>query len=278
MRLLWRLAESFVLLVVIFNVVLYARRARALRRAACHEEAGPPGWGSAVWAFGQECAASAAVLLLIPAGWWQPCCRHGAGTRGAIVLVHGREVSRGALWWLRRRLLRDGWSPVCCVAVRATTTDVERAASQLHEVIERLQVPALPPTPVTLIGHSVGGLAARYFARRYAAPRVRRIVTLGTPHQGTESGPLCDWCARAIGRRLAPESSLLRRLNAADHVAQQFDVIAISSTFDARILPPSNALYPGAFNVQLNNVGHYTLLFSPAVYRLLAENLAAPLR
>ena len=55
-------------------------------------------------------------------------------------------------------------------------------------------------------------------------------------------------------------------------------MIAIQSHFDAMVLPPGNAEYPGAFNIRVNAVGHNALLFSPKVYELLVENLAAPLR
>ncbi len=37
---------------------------------------------------------------------------------------------------------------------------------------------------VILVGHSMGGLAARYYAQNFAANQVAKIVTLGTPHLG----------------------------------------------------------------------------------------------
>ena len=123
---------------------------------------------------------------------------------------------------------------------------------------------------MTLIGHSLGGLVIRYYARHFPSPRVRRLLTLGTPHRGTI-------LARRWLPALAPGSKLLVALNAADRPPQQFDVITIYSSFDALILPPANAVYDNAFNIQLNNVGHNALLTSKRVYGLIAENLAAPL-
>jgi hypothetical protein len=60
-------------------------------------------------------------------------------------------------------------------------------------------------------------------------------------------------------------------------VPQQFDVIAIHSDFDAMILPPRHAEYPGAFNIRVAGIGHNALLFSAKIYGLIAENLDAPL-
>jgi pimeloyl-ACP methyl ester carboxylesterase len=261
-----------VLLMVLPNTVLYAWRAVVRRREVCGADEERLGVARAAWAFAQECAALAAVILLIPAGWFQPRCRSGAGTRGAAVLVHGWGLNRGSLWLLRRRLLRDGWSPVCCLAYRSVRFDIEGAAQRLRRLVDELAQSAPHRAPVALVGHSLGGLVLRYYARRYPAPQVRRLVTLGTPHHGTETARgLGPW-----GRRLVPGSSLLATLNAADRVPQQFDVIVISSSFDATILPPGNAQYAGAFNIELSGIGHNALLFSAKVYGLLAENLAAP--
>jgi triacylglycerol lipase len=271
-QLLLTIALLCVLLILLCNVVLYAWRTAVVRRQAVCDRPERLGVLSAAWAFGQECAACAAVALLVVLGWLTPRCGHGGGDRGPLIVLHGWGMNRGPLWLLRRRLLRDGWSPVCCVAHPAFGIEVERAAQQLQDAAAHIASGA-SARPLTLIGYGRGGLVLRYHLRRYPASIIRRIVTLGTPHAGTEVARLVGTAAE-----LAPESRLLGKLNAADHLPQQFDVIAIHSTFDATILPPQNAQYPGAFNVQLNNVGHYALLFSSKVYRLLAENLAASLR
>jgi triacylglycerol esterase/lipase EstA (alpha/beta hydrolase family) len=174
---------------------------------------------------------------------------------------------------MQRRLLRDGWGPVCCLDYRSLTFDVEGAAAHLRHTVDRLRDDLGPAQPITLVGHSLGGLVLRYYARRYPAPAVRRIVTLGTPHGGT----VLARRERGYGRTLAPGSSFLTALHAADRVPQQFDVIAIHSSFDAMILPPRNAEYAGAFNIQVAGIGHNALLFSSKIYGLIAENLKAPL-
>ena len=118
------------------------------------------------------------------------------------------------------------------------------------------------------MGRGLGGFVSRYYVRRYPATNIRRVVTLGTAHQGTMLPGT---------RTLRPGSPFMTMMNAGDRVPQQFDVIAIHSSFDALVLPPANAFYPDAFNIQLHDVGHYTLLFSAKVYGLLAENLDAPM-
>jgi triacylglycerol esterase/lipase EstA (alpha/beta hydrolase family) len=47
-------------------------------------------------------------------------------------------------------------------------------------------------TKVTIVGHSMGGLAARAYAQYHAEPHLDRIVTVGTPHQGAWIATLCN--------------------------------------------------------------------------------------
>jgi triacylglycerol lipase len=270
---IWQSLLAFGVVMVLFNAVLYAARARVLRRLPACDAVDRLGIVHAAWAFALECAATAAVLLTIPLGWLLPRCRSGAGTRGPVLLIHGWGLNRGCFWLLRRRLLRDGWSPVCCLDYRSLRLGVEGGAARLRDAVEQLAPARSAQQPVTLMGHSLGGLVARYYARRYPAPAVRRIVTLGTPHRGTTLARI----GGGARHKLAPGSRFLTTLNAADRVPQQFDVIVIHSSFDAMLLPPQNADYPVAFNIRVNDVGHNALLFSSKVYALIRENLGAPL-
>jgi hypothetical protein len=58
-----------------------------------------------------------------------------------------------------------------------------------------------------------------------------------------------------------------------DPVPEGTNVTSISSTFDAVVFPPDLAHYPGALNVKLDWVGHYSLLTAERVYRLAKENI-----
>jgi triacylglycerol esterase/lipase EstA (alpha/beta hydrolase family) len=272
MRLAEVVAIVFGLLVLAFTAWAYVMRALSLRGTAAGDEDTRLGLLDGAWAFAMECAATAAVLLLIPIGWRQHRCASGTGTRGPIILVHGWGLNRGSLWVLRHRLVRDGWSPVCVFEYATRRADIAAAAAQLREVITAMERPSR--APITLIGHSLGGLVLRYYARRYATATVRRLVTLGSPHQGTTLAQVNTHLRTC----LVPGAAFITTLNTADRVPQQFDVIAIQSRFDALVLPPVNAEYPGAFNIVLHDVGHNMLLFSNRVYQLIRENLEVPLR
>jgi triacylglycerol lipase len=65
---------------------------------------------------------------------------------------------------------------------------VPARADALARLLDRV-----PQERVTIIGHSMGGLDARWAIAAGAAPRVHTLITIGTPHAGT---PIADLLAR----------------------------------------------------------------------------------
>ena len=76
-------------------------------------------------------------------------------------------------------------------------------------------------------------------------------------------------------RQMRTGSPLLAALGADAQVLERVDCTAIYSADDAVVVPASAGYWPGAFNVEVRGVGHNSLLFSPRVYELVRENLAA---
>jgi triacylglycerol lipase len=82
------------------------------------------------------------------------------------------------------------------------TAGVATRARQLKEVILRqLEILGRPRDErIIVIGHSMGGLDARYMITHLGmADRVAALLTVTTPHRGTS---YMDWCVRHIGHRL----------------------------------------------------------------------------
>jgi triacylglycerol esterase/lipase EstA (alpha/beta hydrolase family) len=46
---------------------------------------------------------------------------------------------------------------------------------------------------VTVVGHSMGGLVARAYLAKHGGAKVRRVVTIGTPHHGSVFAYLRAW-------------------------------------------------------------------------------------
>lgn len=112
--------------------------------------------------------------------------------RTAVVLVHGYFCTSRALYWqglqpLRAELLVAGHPVIRSCQPR--TGSIAFRAQHLARFLDRL-----PYHRLILIGHSMGGLDARYVASRLDPQRrIAHVITIGTPHQGTAAA---DWALR----------------------------------------------------------------------------------
>ena len=265
---------------VVFNVLAYRQAARYRRRhpAPCAEETfevSLPGTLAWLGAFLREAAVTALLVLTVPLGVRRHRVRSlGDGqARRPVVLLHGWAQHTANFLWLARRLRRDGWLDVYSVRHTALGGDIERSAARLGDVIDGIRR-TCGASHVDVVAHSMGGLVARAYVRaRGAASGIGRLITLGTPHQGTR---VFSWLGvEPMLVQMRPESPLLSRLGADDPVPALVDCTAIYSVDDALVVPSTAAYYPGAFNIELRGLGHMSMLFSPRVYELVRENLAS---
>src|SRR3954467_1822949 len=81
------------------------------------------------------------------------------------------------------------------------SSSIENRARQLKEnILRQLRVLGRDDEKIILIGHSLGGLDARYaVAKLGLASHVAAVVTVTTPHRGS---PFADWVVENLGRRL----------------------------------------------------------------------------
>ncbi len=106
-----------------------------------------------------------------------------AGT--PILLVHGIVSNRSIFTLLRRGLTRRGFSNVFAMNYLTVANDVRAAAAGLSVEVERV-VEETGFERIHIIGHSLGGLIARYYVTRLGGDaRVHTLITLGTPHEGS---------------------------------------------------------------------------------------------
>jgi pimeloyl-ACP methyl ester carboxylesterase len=205
------------------------------------------------------------------------------GARAPIVLLHGFGTSSRVLLPLERRLARELGRPVLRVALGGPRIplhlgDVRASAARVQREIERLACEAGAES-VDVVGHSLGGLVATYLLKRLdRGRRVRRVITLATPHRGT---PLALLGALLLGPfsraiwQMIPGSGLLREL-AALPVPSGSRLVALASDGDS-VVPAGFARVvaaPGQTNAALPRLGHLDFLSSPAVFALVGGLLA----
>jgi predicted alpha/beta hydrolase family esterase len=192
-----------------------------------------------------------------------------AGT--PIVLVHGIGDNRSAFAVLSGALRRRGFGVVHAVnysVLTALTGDVRRSAALLGEHVERI-CEQTGSDRVHVVGHSLGGLIARYYVQRlHGDARVRTLVTLGTPHRGTLAAYLLP---TSLTRQLRPGSDLLSELAEPSRPCRTRFVV-VWSEMDQVIVPQRNArLEHPALVVEEHRIrdsGHLSLPVDPRTLHL----------
>lgn len=180
-----------------------------------------------------------------------------AGT--PILLVHGMIDNRAIFTVLRRRLRRRGFGRVFTLNYPLTTNDIRAAARDLSGAVEDL-VAQTGYERLHVIGHSLGGLIARYYVQRLGGDeRVHTLVTLGSPHGGTLTASVLPF---KLFRQLRPDSDLYTELSLpAPGCRTRF--VAYWSQLDQLILPHEHARleHPdlSARNVLVPGVGHLSI-------------------
>ena len=177
-----------------------------------------------------------------------------------ILLVHGIIDNHAIFAVLDRALRRRGFQTLATYDYGLFTQNIPRAALRLGEAIEQLSA-ATGYERIHVIGHSLGGLIARYFVQRLGGDsRVHTLVTLGTPHQGTQLA----WAASLLPlvRQLTPGSPVIRELaEPARGCRTRF--IAFFSDIDHLVVPGRNAriAHPdlNMQNIAALGVGHLSM-------------------
>lgn len=180
--------------------------------------------------------------------------------RPALVLAHGLAgfdtmgVGQLRVNYFRRvaiRLERQGWEVVTTRVPPVSALPV-RAAALASAVAQ------LPHDRVTIIGHSMGGLDARWAISHGLGARVSDLITIGTPHRGT---PLADLLARGP---VARTREWMARLSLPT------DAIAWLTTWKLAELAPdmqddAQVRYSSVVG-QVRRLGVHPLLLAPHLY------------
>jgi pimeloyl-ACP methyl ester carboxylesterase len=195
-----------------------------------------------------------------------------AGT--PILLVHGMADNRSVFTLLRLGLRRRGFGHMTTMNYSILTGDVRVAAAQLAEEIEAI-VAETGYERIHVVGHSMGGLIARYYVTRLGGDeRVHTLVTLGSPHHGTYLA--YAWNSR-IMQQLRPGSPLMQELEQpVEGCRTRF--LCYWSDIDQLMFPQRTAAleHPdlNVTNIEMHGVGHMSLPIMQSVVHGIGAALA----
>ncbi|MBC2874780.1 MULTISPECIES: esterase/lipase family protein [Streptomyces] len=196
--------------------------------------------------------------------------------RVPVLLLHGFADNRSVFVLLRRSLLRHGWGHVASLNHSLLTRDIRTAATALSRYVEEFRA-RTGAERIDVVGHSLGGLVARYYVQRLGGDAlVRRLVTLGTPHGGTRVAP--PMSVHPLVRQMRPGSGVIREL-AAPAPGCRTRFVGFWSDLDQVMVPVETARldHPDLMvrNIRVSGVGHLALPVHPAVVAGIRQALAS---
>ena len=201
-----------------------------------------------------------------------------------VLLLHGWFSARRTFDVLERRLRRDGYGVFSLDLGGARGSFLGRGIDDLADLVrakvERIYARYPGLGPLTIVGHSKGGLVATYYVKKLGGwRRTRVVVTLGTPHRGTPRawlGVPFALLARSLVQMI-PGSPFLARLQDGPWPAQ-VRLVSLWSREDGASPFPSCVVdthgLPHLANVEVSG-DHRAFLVRKRIYQVLLRELRA---
>jgi triacylglycerol lipase len=192
-----------------------------------------------------------------------------------VLLIHGYLATRGSLHLLEKNLTDHGLVVMSYPLGPVNLGDIRDSAGLIARKVESI-VAQTEITRVDIVGHSMGGLVGLDYLKRLGGRhRVRRLIMLGTPAQGTWSA-LLGLVTAPLGLaslQLLPGSPFLREL-AERPLPKGAEVVSIGAVRDW-LAPLSSTVLDGVRHIALPT-GHSGLLVDGEVADVVSRLLLAP--
>jgi pimeloyl-ACP methyl ester carboxylesterase len=181
----------------------------------------------------------------------------GSAVRGPrpVIVIHGYAMNRANFIPMAKRLAAAGLGPVIGFeywSLGKVVDAAKRLTTLVTDVCKRTGAAS-----VDIIGHSMGGVIARYFVLKLSGDqRVTHLITIGAPHAGTEVSAIGIGRAR---KELQRNSALVQRLAAAP-LPTHTDVTVIWSRADALVPGAGQAHISCNREIIYDDLGHMAML------------------
>lgn len=192
--------------------------------------------------------------------------------RVPVVLVPGWLDNANKMNSLAVFLRKEGFATLICSPQPSDgSVPIETLAAQLAEEIERR---VLPGQQVDYVGFSMGGLIGRTYLQQPAGnQRIRRFVTISTPHRGAIGGRLA-W--QPALRQMNPDGAFIKTLNEDLAHLEARPFLSIWTPLDLTVVPADSSVLPVGESRRVINPAHALMVYDRRVQRMVADFLATP--
>jgi len=186
-----------------------------------------------------------------------------------VLLLHGVLCNAGVWEAFRRYLRQRGIGPVYALSYGPPLGSIDDFADQTALKIDAI-LAATGARQVVIVGHSMGGLVARAYLRRFGGAKVRRLITIATPHQGSRHAYMMMGTSLS---QLRPGNPWLKALVQHGRTADEPPIVSLWSRHDSMVTPQTSSVLERAENIALTGIGHNALLRDRAVFARVAEEI-----
>ena len=197
-----------------------------------------------------------------------------------VLLVHGYGANKSNWLFISRYLAQAGFERVHALNYNPLTADIPQLAERCAQRAEELKA-HFGVDRIHIIGHSLGGIIARYAVQVHGLRGVDVCITVASPHGGVRmaryGSPMAAVSPFASGLQLRPDSSVMTMLrSSARPLSTRF--VAYYSNLDL-IVPARRAMIIepdlSATNILVKDHGHLSIMLSRRLATSIVDQLGA---
>ncbi|MFM2398636.1 MAG: hypothetical protein RL341_793 [Pseudomonadota bacterium] len=177
-----------------------------------------------------------------------------------VLFLHGYFCNR-ALWRSMARVLAARGHASSAINLEPVYGSIDDYATSINHAVRRLQSRTGAPK-IALVCHSMGGLAARAYLRAHGDGAIAKVITIGTPHQGTflaRFGHGKDaWQMRQL-------SLWLLELSESETPPRRALFTIMLSHQDNIASPQAVQVLEGAQTIEFSGIGHVAMVYDAGV-------------
>ena len=187
-----------------------------------------------------------------------------------VLLIHGYCCNHGVWRDMAPRLHALGHT-VLAINLEPFFCSIDDYALQVEQAVAQLRAQT-GQQRVALVGHSMGGLVIRAWMRAYGDAQVAVVVTLGSPHQGTQITPHAKL---ANARQMVWANDWLQALQDCESPQRRALLRLALTAQDAIVFPQTGQTLPGLDAQVFRGIGHLQLCTDARVFAWVAAQLHA---
>lgn len=185
-----------------------------------------------------------------------------------VLLIHGYGCNSGYWHGMSKALTKAGITHYA-INLEPVFADIDDYAPRIEDAVNEL-CKETRHREIIIVAHSMGGLAARSYLRAEGDSRIAKVITLGSPHNGTGLanfglGPNSQQMRWTGSVEQGVASDWLCNLKGCENEQRMTRFVSLYSYHDNIIAPPTSSHLQGAKNIPFQAIGHVALAYSPTV-------------